>query len=51
MTTSRGLSELSTHASLLAQPAFSALGFDVIQKESVSINDEKLERFEMKKSI
>lgn len=38
---------LWVHASLRAQPAFSALGFDLRQKERVAMGQEVLERYEM----
>ena len=40
---------LWTHASLSAEPAFGAMGFDRIEAENVSINGEKLKRFKMEK--
>ena len=35
------------HASLMAQPAFSAMGFKVTKEESVHLNGQYLDRFEM----
>jgi putative acetyltransferase len=35
------------HASLMAQPAFSAMGFEITKEESVEINGQYLDRFEM----
>jgi putative acetyltransferase len=35
------------HASLMAQPAFSAMGFEIIKKETVALNGLDFERFEM----
>jgi putative acetyltransferase len=35
------------HASLMAQPAFSAMGFEINKEESVQLNGQYLDRFEM----
>ena len=43
--------ELSTHASLMAQPAFAAMGFDVDHHETVEVNGESLSRARMTKSL
>jgi len=40
---------LWVHASLTAQPAFSAMGFAIIKREVVEIGDQSLLRFEMEK--
>ena len=40
---------LWTHASLMAQPAFAAVGFEVIEHEVVRIGDENLGRATMEK--
>ena len=42
---------LWTHASLMAQPAFAALGFHVIRHEEVARHGEKLRRAEMEKHL
>lgn len=42
---------LWTHASLMAQPAFLAVGFHVIQHETVARNGEHLRRAEMEKVL
>ncbi len=42
---------LWVHASLMAQPAFAAMGFRVMKQETVKIGDQALERFEMEKPI
>ena len=42
---------LRVHASLLAQPAFSAMGFSIVQKESVEIRGNAFKRFEMEKYL
>jgi putative acetyltransferase len=42
---------LWVHASLNAQPAFTAMGFDITQKETVEVGGESLERFEMEKHL
>jgi putative acetyltransferase len=47
LATSQGESRLWTHASLMAQPAFSAMGFDKLKKETVSLNNQVFDRFEM----
>ncbi len=39
------------HASLMAQPAFSKIGFNIIKKENVEIAKETFERFEMEKHL
>ncbi|MCL2914059.1 GNAT family N-acetyltransferase [Shewanella corallii] len=44
-----GLTRLWVHASLMAQPAFSAMGFAITQKQVVQIGEESFERFEMEK--
>lgn len=40
---------LWVHASVMAQPAFAAMGFSIIQKETVEIGGQSFERFEMEK--
>jgi putative acetyltransferase len=35
------------HASLMAEPAFSAIGFEITKEETVEINGQYLDRFEM----
>lgn len=47
----RGLEQLTTHASLMAQPAFKAVGFETAGKETVEIDSVKLDRFEMSKNL
>lgn len=42
---------LWVHASLMAQPAFDAMGFTIKKKETVEIGDQALDRYEMEKSI
>lgn len=46
-----GVLRLWTHASLQAQPAFSSLGFSVIQQEIVERNGQHLHRAEMEKLL
>lgn len=46
-----GETRLWVHASLMAQPAFAALGFTVIEHEVVEIDGEKLERARMEKPL
>ncbi len=45
----RGISHLTTHASLMAQPAFAAVGFKVVQFEEVQIRGEMFKRAKMEK--
>ena len=42
---------LWVHASLMAQPAFNAMGFSITKKETVEIGNQSLDRFEMQKHI
>jgi putative acetyltransferase len=42
---------LWTHASLMAQPAFAAVGFVVVMREVVQIGDEHFERAKMEKAL
>ncbi len=42
---------LWTHASLMAQPAFSAMGFVVVKPEVVAIGGQSLKRFQMEKLL
>jgi putative acetyltransferase len=46
-----GMQRLSVHASLMAQPAFRAAGFAVIQHETVQRGGEVLARAEMEKYL
>jgi putative acetyltransferase len=46
-----GLPRLWTHASLMAQPAFAAVGFDLVQHEVVTRAGEQLQRAEMEKQL
>lgn len=39
------------HASLMAQPAFGALGFRIVQEEVVELGGQSLHRYEMEKSL
>ena len=48
---SKGMSLLWVHASLSAQPAFSAAGFTIRSQEDFPIKAERLRRFEMDKTI
>lgn len=45
----RGDTRLWTHASLMARPAFAAVGFSVVERQIVTIGQEQFERFEMEK--
>lgn len=42
---------LWVHASLKAEPAFSAMGFQIIKSEEVQLGDQVLKRFEMGKLL
>lgn len=42
---------LWTHASLMAQPAFAAVGFAVVEREVVQIGNEHFERAKMEKQL
>ncbi|MEC8557318.1 MAG: GNAT family N-acetyltransferase [Planctomycetota bacterium] len=44
-----GLQRLWVHASLMAQPAFSAMGFEILEEQRVKIGDQTLRRFELEK--
>lgn len=46
-----GEPRLWVHASLMAQPAFTAVGFQIIRKETVEIDGQLLQRFEMEKPL
>jgi putative acetyltransferase len=46
-----GLPRVWTHASLMAQPAFAAVGFDLVQHEAVTRAGEQLPRAEMEKRL
>jgi putative acetyltransferase len=45
----RGITHLTTHASLMAQPAFAAVGFKVVQHEEVQIRGAVFKRAKMEK--
>ena len=45
----RGEKRLWVHASLMAQPAFTAMGFEIVREEFVEIRGETFRRFEMEK--
>lgn len=46
-----GEARLWTHASLMAQPAFRAMGFSIIHHETVERNGESLTRAKMEKTL
>ncbi len=48
---SKGEPRLWTHASLMAQPAFAAVGFTVVEHHIVQIGDEHFERAMMEKLL
>lgn len=45
------VSRLWTHASLLARPAFEAMAFSVVRRETVELGGETFERYEMEKPL
>lgn len=45
----QGEPKLRTHASLMAQPAFAAMGFVTTQPETVEVRGQSLDRFAMEK--
>lgn len=45
------ITRLTTHASLMAQPAFAAIGFVVLQHEEVHLNGEAFARAHMAKDL
>lgn len=47
----RGERRLWVHASLMAQPAFAAMGFDTVQEQLVELRGQVLRRFEMEKYL
>ncbi|QIG78822.1 GNAT family N-acetyltransferase [Stakelama tenebrarum] len=47
----QGVSRLWVHASLMAEPAFAAMGFTVVRREQVTIGAETLDRCEMAMGI
>jgi putative acetyltransferase len=46
-----GHGRLWVHASLMAEPAFAAVGFSVKRPEEVEIGGERFQRFEMEKIL
>lgn len=48
---SRGERRLWVHASLVAQPAFAAVGFTIVRKECVALSGQVFDRFEMEKVL
>lgn len=47
----KGVARLWTYASLVAEPAFCAVGFSTTKKERVKLSGQTLERFEMEKVL
>lgn len=47
----RGEQRLWVHASLMAERAFTAMGFSITKDETVNIGDQSLRRFEMEKRL
>ncbi|MDA7950566.1 MAG: GNAT family N-acetyltransferase [Pirellulaceae bacterium] len=46
-----GKPRLRVHASLMAQPPFSAVGFEILHEESVTVGQQTLRRFKMEKHL
>ena len=46
-----GVNRLWVHASLTAEPAFSAMGFTILREEAVEVGGETLKRFEMEMTL
>ena len=51
MARARGEPRLWVHASLAAKPAFAAAGFAIVERESVALGDQMLDRFVMEKRL
>lgn len=51
MSLDRGHQRLWTHSSLMAQPAFAAMGFCVVEHQIVTIGGQHLKRTEMAKQL
>lgn len=47
----QGCQRIWVHASLMAEPAFARMGFRQLERETVVIGDEKLDRFVMEKQL
>jgi putative acetyltransferase len=47
----RGEHRLWVHASVMAQPAFSAVGFEIVREQTVEVAAQRLRRFEMQKCL
>lgn len=47
----QGEKRLWVHGSIMAQPAFAAMGFDTLAEELVEVKDQTLRRFKMQKLI
>jgi putative acetyltransferase len=47
----RGALRLATHASLMAEPAFRAMGFAVMHRETVDLGGQSLARARMEKEL
>ncbi|MEM7327141.1 MAG: GNAT family N-acetyltransferase [Pseudomonadota bacterium] len=47
----QGETALSTHASLMAQPAFAAMGFSIDHHETVAVDGQSLPRAQMSKKL
>ncbi|MEA1943571.1 MAG: GNAT family N-acetyltransferase [Pseudomonadota bacterium] len=51
MARASGQTRLTVHASLMAQPAFTAVGFAIVTPETVEVRGETLDRFAMEKRL
>lgn len=45
------VNRLRVHASVMAQPAFSAMGFHIVREETVELGGRSFQRFEMIKTL
>ena len=46
-----GIERLWVHASLMAQPAFAAVGFAIIEEQTIDVLGQSIERYEMQKLL
>lgn len=47
----KGFSRLWVHASLMAEPAFSAVGFLILSEQTVELGGQRFRRYEMEKTL
>ncbi len=50
LSAARGDDRLWVHASLMAQPVFAAMGFNIVERQTVRIGDQEFQRAEMEKA-